>query len=156
MREKYLTTNPKQTKKIGANLSKEIIKTFLGDIAVVIALKGELGGGKTTFVQGLAIELGIKEKILSPTFVILKRFKIKNSKLKFNNFYHIDCYRIQKTDELINLGFKEIIKDPKNIVVVEWAENIRKILPNNTFWIQFSFIDKNTRQIIFNYQSLKR
>ena len=105
----------------------------------VIGLEGELGGGKTTFIQGLAKGLGVKEKILSPTFVIMK---------KFNNFYHIDCYRTQESKELLNLGFKEIISNPENIVAVEWADKIKKIMPKNTIWIKFKFIDEKIRRIV--------
>lgn len=182
MKQKYLTKNSTQTQKLGKNLAKEIYpvksrragvsplaRLFnrvkkTGKTALVIGLIGELGGGKTTFLQGFAKGLGIKEKILSPTFVILKRFKItklktqnskrkataQNSKLnEFENFYHIDCYRIKKPKELLDLGFKKIISDPKNIVAIEWAEKIKKILPKNTLKIKFEFIDKKTRKISF-------
>ena len=162
MRKKYLTISPPETKKLGEKLAKEILKGGFRKNAVVIGLEGELGGGKTTFIQGLAKGLGIKEKILSPTFVILKKFKItkiKNQKLKIKNtnqnlkilryktLYHIDCYRIKKPKELLDLGFKEIISNPKNIVTIEWAERVREILPKKIILIKFKFIDKNKRKI---------
>lgn len=140
-----ITKNPSQTKKAGEVLAKEILKIKPGKKALVLGLEGDLGGGKTTFLQGLAKGLGIKEKILSPTFVILKKFKIKNS--KFETFYHIDCYRIEEVKEILDLGFKEIVVDPKNIVAIEWADSIRKIIPKETIWFKFIFITKNTRQI---------
>lgn len=136
------------------NQIQEIAKIFIKDIlqkaiknkrALVIGLEGNLGAGKTTFVQSLAKELGIKEKILSPTFVIIKRFKIKD--LRFKDFYHLDCYRINKSEEILDLGFKEIVSEPKNIVVIEWANKIKKILPQDTIWLKFSFIDEKTRKI---------
>lgn len=139
MKRIIITKSDKETKKLGRRLAKKIIKRKPLKKAFVIGLEGDLGGGKTTFLQGFAKGLGIKQKITSPTFVIIKRF---------TNFYHIDCYRIKKPKELLNLGFKKIISDPKNIVVIEWADRIRKIMPQNTTWIKFSFIDKNKREIM--------
>jgi tRNA threonylcarbamoyladenosine biosynthesis protein TsaE len=107
--------------------------------ATILGLKGNLGGGKTTFLQGFARGLGIKEKILSPTFVIMK---------KFGNFYHIDCYRINKPEEILELGWEEIINNPKNIVAIEWPEKVKKLLPKGTRIIKFKLIDENTRQIV--------
>jgi len=144
VRKKYLTNNPSQTKKIGEILAKEVIKTKPSKRALVIGLEGDLGGGKTTFLQGFSKGLGIKQKITSPTFVIMRRYKIQN-------FYHIDCYRIEKPKEILDLGFKEIISNPQNIVAVEWVDRIRKIMPKNTIWIKFDFVNKNTRQISIKY-----
>lgn len=135
---KYITNNSSQTKKIGECLAKRILnKKRRGRKAQVLALQGELGGGKTTFLQGFARGLGIKEKVLSPTFVILKKFKISNE--NFNFFYHIDCYRIKKPKEILSLGFKKITSDPQNIVAVEWADHIQKVLPPKTILITFEF-----------------
>ena len=133
------TTSPIQTKKMGEILAKEILRAQHSKRARIIGLVGDLGGGKTTFLQGFARGLGIKEKITSPTFVIMKRFR---------NFYHIDCYRIKKPKELLDLGFKKIISDPQNIVAIEWADRIKKILPRGTIWINFEFIDSKTRKIV--------
>jgi tRNA threonylcarbamoyladenosine biosynthesis protein TsaE len=173
--EKYLTNNPYQTKKLGEILAKEILKTkprsreislrgrlkktapkeylrYPTGQAFIIGLEGDLGGGKTTFLQGFAKGLGIKEKILSPTFIIMKKFPIRvdscSNSCKFANFYHIDCYRIKKPKEILDLGFKEIISNPKNIVAVEWADRIRKIMPQNTIWAIFNFMNKNKRKIV--------
>jgi len=137
---KYITKNYKATQKIGEVFAKEILKLPKGKSAIVLGLKGNLGAGKTTFLQGFAKGLDVKEKILSPTFVILKRFK---------NFYHIDCYRLKNHKEVLELDFKKIISNPKNIVAIEWPEKIKKILPQNTIFIDFKFIDKNKREINF-------
>jgi len=145
MRVKYLTTTPRQTKKLGEILAKEVLKTKLKKRALIIGLEGDLGGGKTTFLQGFAKGLGIKEKILSPTFIILRKFLISKSQLL--NFFHIDCYRISKPKEILDLGFEGIISNSKNIVTIEWAERIQKILPRETIIIKFEFIDQKTRKI---------
>lgn len=141
------STSPNQTKKLGERLAKKFLTANPKKTAIVFGLEGNLGTGKTTFLQGFAMGLGIKEKILSPTFVILKRFKIKD--LRFKNFYHIDCYRIQKSKELLDLGFKKIISNPQNIIAIEWADRIRKILPKTTLMLKFKFLDKNKRLISF-------
>lgn len=140
MKKENITSGPIQTKKLGEKFAKEILEKKPKKTAFVVGLEGELGGGKTTFLQGFAKGLGIKEKILSPTFVIMK---------KFNNFYHIDCYRIEKPKELLDLGFKKITSNPKNIIVIEWADRIRKIMPKHTLWIKFDFINEKRRRITF-------
>lgn len=149
MDKKYTTKSYQQTQKLGEKLAEEIIKNGSQETAVVLGLRGNLGGGKTTFLQGLAKGLGAKEKILSPTFVIYKKFQIQSSNIKFTDFYHFDCYRINKAEEILELDFKKIISDPRNIVAVEWPEKIKKILPKNAILLSFKFIGKNKREISF-------
>ena len=142
-----LTKSARQTKKLGEVLAKKI-RCKGNKKALVFGLVGDLGGGKTTFLQGFARGLGIKRKILSPTFVIMKRYQLTDYPIeKLSNFYHFDCYRIRKPKEILDLGFKKIISGPKNIIASEWAERIKKILPQNTIWINFEFVDKNKRKI---------
>lgn len=139
MKREYLTTSPLQTKKLGQTLAKNLLKKSSSKRTLVFGLVGDLGGGKTTFLQGFVKGLGIKQRILSPTFIIIRRIK---------NFYHVDCYRIQKPKELLSLGFQEIINKPGNVVAVEWADKVKSILPKNTIWLSFSFVDKNKRKIV--------
>lgn len=146
MRLNEETQTSSQTKMIGKGLGSEISQSTPKEGAIVFGLRGELGGGKTTFVQGFASGLGIKEKILSPTFIIIRNFKLKNS--NFFNFYHIDAYRLRSSKELLDLDFKNIINNPRNIVIIEWADKIRKILPKTTVWINFKFINESKRKII--------
>jgi len=145
MREKYLTTSPDQTKKLGEILAKEVLKTEAKKTAFVFGLEGDLGGGKTVFLQGFAKGLGIRQKILSPTFIIMRKFQIPNP--KFQTFSHIDCYRISKPKEVLDLGFKEIISNPKNIVAIEWSDRIRKIIPEDSLIIKFELVNKKKRKI---------
>ena len=77
----------------------------------------------------------------------MKKYKIQDTKYKIQNLYHIDCYRIQKPKEILDLGFKEIISNPQNIVAIEWADRIKKILPKNTFILKFDFISQGKRKI---------
>ena len=163
--QSFISASSGQTKKIAADLAKKIVKEGKSALrlrsgqAVVLALQGDLGAGKTTFTQGLAKALGVKERVLSPTFVLLKKFKVQSEKLKvavkssklnrFQYFYHFDCYRIQKPEEILSLGWQEIVKNPKNIVAIEWPEKIKKLLPKNTIWLKFEYKDKNKRSIKF-------
>ena len=143
-----VTKSSKETKKAGMVLGQALKREPLSNKAFIVALKGDLGSGKTTFIQGLARGLKIKENILSPTFVIQKNFSLvlKN----YKNFYHIDAYRLKNPDELLELGFKELIRNPENLIVIEWADKIKKILPRNIFKIEFINLGKNKRKIISN------
>jgi tRNA threonylcarbamoyladenosine biosynthesis protein TsaE len=134
---------------LGKASAKEILEKGLNKTAVVLALQGNLGGGKTTFLQGFAEELNIKDKILSPTFVILKHFGIADK--IFSDFYHIDCYRVKNEKDLLELNFKKIISDPKNIVAIEWSERIKNKLPKSIVIIKFEFIGENKRRIVVSF-----
>lgn len=133
----FITENSKQTKQLGEMLALELRG------GEVICLEGELGAGKTTFTQGLLKGLKIKGPYTSPTFLIMKEYKKKDK-----NIYHIDAYRINEAD-LVNLGWKELIADNKNIFIIEWAERVAKILPKNAVKIKFKWLDENKRQITF-------
>jgi len=140
-----------KTKKTAKELAEKILEDKKKrNSAFVLALEGDLGGGKTTFLQGFAKGLGVKEKVTSPTFNIFRKYRIKKpGKANLAYFYHFDCYRIKKTKEISGLGFKEIIQNPENIVAIEWAGRIKKILPKNARWINFDFVDKDKRAIDF-------
>lgn len=143
MVKSYTTKSPSQTRKLGEELARDILKKKTSK-AVVIGLLGELGSGKTTFLQGFARRLGVRERVLSPTFVLMRKFKVQKS---FNHFYHIDCYRLQKPKEILDIGFKEIISNSKNIAAIEWAEKIKRVLPPETIVLKFEFVDENKRKI---------
>ncbi len=118
--------------------------------AVVIALRGDLGSGKTTFTKAFAEAFGIPPAdIISPTFVIEKRFPIKNH-ARFKTLIHIDAYRLEKAGEIEKLGWGKTIGDASNLLLIEWPENIGAALPDDSTEIDFTFIDENTREINFN------
>ena len=154
----YISKSTSQTRAIGAVLAKKIFKiNGKNKKAFVLALEGDLGGGKTTFLQGFARGLKVKEKILSPTFVIFKRFQIpqgktgknpkKQPKQGFKFLCHLDCYRIKNAKEILDVGFKRTITDPNNIVAIEWADRISKFVPPDSSTLRFYFIDNHTRRI---------
>ena len=147
MKKSIQSYSLKTTQRIAKELGITILHSPKGEGAFVLALKGELGAGKTSFVQGLAKGLGIKEKVLSPTFLIVKRFHVSRS--RFQAFYHIDCYRLKNPKELLDLEWKKIIQNPHNIVAVEWAGRVKSIIPKDALWISFSQGDElTTREIM--------
>lgn len=135
----FITNNFEETQKLGKDFAKILEK---GD---VVALYGDLGSGKTTFVQGLAKGLGIKQRIISPTFVIVRSYKSE-----VISFYHIDLYRAESERDIEGLGIEEIINNKNNIVVIEWAEKLRNYLPKKRIDINFSYKDENKRNINFS------
>lgn len=138
--QKYLTKSDEETKRLAAKIAKE-------HKGKIFALTGELGAGKTTFVQGFAKGLGIKEKIISPTFVLIREHKIPKSKYIL---YHVDLYRLENIDDLRKLGLEEILSNPNNIVLIEWAEKVISILPKDTVKISLDIVNPNTRKITIN------
>ena len=145
MNKKIITKRAEGTKKLAAEFAAQILRQNPGKGALILALYGDLGAGKTTFVQGFAEGLGIHETVLSPTFIMMKRFKIYD--LRFKNFYHIDCYRLENPEEILDLGFKEIISNPENIVAIEWPEKISEIMLKNIISIKFKHLKENKREI---------
>ena len=138
MKKSIIVSNsPRATKALGSKIAKSILRLPIGKHAVVLSLEGELGSGKTTFSQGFAKGLGVSARVSSPTFVIVKPYKVRDTKYKL--FYHIDCYRIHKPKELLDLGWRGMVADPKAIVLVEWGNRVRKVLPKHTIHISFSY-----------------
>lgn len=146
------TESADETKKVAKLLAGDILKSHLKTVkGLVLAFSGDLGSGKTTFIQGFLKGLGVKNKVTSPTFVIMKHYSARgdiSSKARYKRAYHIDCYRLRKPAELNNLGFKELLNKPKSIFLIEWAEKIKRILPKDTVWLEFRHGKKeNEREI---------
>ncbi|MFA6404614.1 MAG: tRNA (adenosine(37)-N6)-threonylcarbamoyltransferase complex ATPase subunit type 1 TsaE [Candidatus Paceibacterota bacterium] len=120
--------------------------------AVIIGLLGHLGSGKTTFTQAIAKELGIEDHVTSPTFVIMKTYETKNK--RFPRLVHIDAYRLEFGRELEVLDFEEVVSNPNNLVLIEWADNVKEILPVNVRFIEFEAIGENERSIKFISNSI--
>lgn len=110
------------TQSFGARFSKGLASP------AILALTGDLGAGKTTFVQGLGLGLGIQEPIQSPTYVILNAYN--------DLLFHFDLYRLTLQD-FVNLGFEEYFQ--KGICAIEWPERITQLLPPHTISIHFSY-----------------
>ena len=114
----------------------------------VVGLIGDLGAGKTTFVQQIGEYLGIKTPIVSPTYMLLKTYKI-DSFQDFNALLHLDMYRINTWDEVESLGLPELWSDKKNLIIVEWADRIKDHLPENAQYINFEHVNENTRTVTY-------
>jgi tRNA threonylcarbamoyladenosine biosynthesis protein TsaE len=163
--QKIITNSFSETQKLGEDFAKNLKER------AVICLHGDLGSGKTTFTQGFAKGLEIKNKIISPTFIIIRTYVIPDlpvlseaegirnpednkldSRFRGNDkrmFYHIDLYRIENEKDVEGLGILEIINDPENIVIIEWSEKIEHLLPSRRINVVFNYIDEDKRKIIF-------
>lgn len=110
-----------------------------------LALTGDLGSGKTTFTQGLAEGLGIEGRIISPTFILMRKYLAPKL-----NFYHIDFYRLENglENEVKNLGIDDTWGKENNIVAIEWAEKIKDTLPAGTIWVRFENLGEEKRKIL--------
>jgi len=131
---KKLLSSHEQTRDFARSLVEKI-KEKPSDKAVVVALEGDLGSGKTKFTQLFAEALGAGQRVTSPTFLIMKKYELPEGKWK--NIFHVDAYRIKK-EELAALGFKKITENPENIVVVEWADRVKNLVPQDALWLRFS------------------
>ena len=133
----FISNDPNKTELAGRLLG-EIIRNKAKKMPrpLVVAIVGELGSGKTTFIKGLFKGVGIKGRIFSPTFVIYRRFSIKNKVKSFKNIFHIDAYRLKKKEATID-ELSRILADPQNILIIEWADKIKQIIPPNAFWLVF-------------------
>ncbi len=137
MKTKIITTDSlRETQDFARDFAKNLKG---GD---VLCLYGNLGSGKTSFVQGLAKGLGITRRIISPTFIIARRYEMGDL-----NLYHIDLYRTQTLQDLRSIGMDEILEDDKNIVAIEWAEKLLDLIPKKRVDLKFEYIDENTRKI---------
>lgn len=137
----HLTNSAKQTEKIGERLAQQLPSRIL-------ALIGQLGSGKTTFVKGFAKGLGVKKRIISPSFVLIRPYSI--NKKSYTHLFHIDLYRLESLFDIRGLGLEEIWNNPYNIIVIEWAEKIKKILPMKRTEINFEYLGKMKRKIEVN------
>ena len=135
------TQSPQQTQalgeKIGLDLKKGKIKQR------TLCFFGDLGAGKTTFIQGLAKGWGVKRRITSPTFVFVKKYS--------PGFNHVDLYRIEKEEEAEGLGLEEMFADSQAVTMIEWAEKIKNLLPKERIDFYFDYISDKKRKITINY-----
>ncbi len=143
-----LAKNIKETSEIAKKFLDKILKNKkVQKGALVVCLSGNLGAGKTAFTQSVAKHLGIKEKVSSPTFVIMKKYAIKSKKSKTHDFlFHFDMYRLKDEQELLNLKWEEIIANPKHLIIIEWPENVKKVIPKGAQLITIS-MDENGHRI---------
>jgi tRNA threonylcarbamoyladenosine biosynthesis protein TsaE len=133
----FVSHSPEETIKFAKTLSKKLKS---GD---VLALIGDLGSGKTTFIKGIAMGFGLKDgdEVKSPTFALMHTYPTKIP------IYHFDLYRLEKPKELLSIGFDEFLSDPNAISCVEWADKFEDFLPNSVIRISFKILNNKSRQI---------
>ncbi len=161
---KYTSNSLEETQKMARDFVSNIKENNTG--ATVVGLYGDLGAGKTSFTQGVSKALGVGDNVVSPTFVIMKVYELDSefprSHLgsmhlslgetsgktlgKFQHLIHIDAYRIEKSEEFLHLGWKDIISDPKNLILIEWPERVVDIMPEH-IKIYFEHLSENSRKI---------
>ena len=122
------TATPEETRELGGSVAK-ILRP--GDL---VSLTGDLGAGKTTFVQGAAAGLGATEPILSPTFMLVREYRGSLP------IYHLDVYRLERIQDVMDLGFEEMV-DRQGVVFVEWGDAIEAMLPPDHIQIELTIPD---------------
>ena len=147
----YTSKSPKETELIAFSIVKEHVLDRVHGESLMIALEGELGAGKTTFVKGFARAMGVKQKITSPTFVIMKVYELKLKNPIFQRIYHVDTYRLKDYTELLPLGIKEIMNDPANLVLIEWSDRVSEILPKKFLKIHLDHVKEKERNITISF-----
>jgi len=146
-----VTHAPNETEKLAAY----IVAYLKGDgseergTSTIVALQGNLGAGKTVFVKGAAEYLGVPDTITSPTFVIVKLYAIpEGTAAPWKKLVHIDAYRLESEDELNSIDWKNLASDPKNLIIIEWPEQVGLGVPERALWLEFETVDENTRKIL--------
>lgn len=139
-----ITALAQETAEIGKRYGHLLMRRKGRPGPVILCLYGDLGSGKTTFTQGFAQGLGITTRLLSPTFIIVRRYEIPSTE-KF--LYHIDLYRLKNADEMEELGLTEIFTDPTAVVVIEWADRLGDTMPGRREDIHFEVLGSGTHKI---------
>ncbi len=150
---KKISKSVKETSKIAKIFIEEVLKNSKTDQgAFVVGLVGNLGAGKTAFAQAVAKHLGVKNKVSSPTFVIMKKYPLKKNQKnkKYDFLFHLDAYRLKNEQELLYLGWQEILDNEKHLVFIEWPENVSKVMPKNIKYIHIS--DQKDGQKVFKFK----
>jgi tRNA threonylcarbamoyladenosine biosynthesis protein TsaE len=131
----YLSPSPEQTRCLGVRLGA-LLQT--GD---VVCLQGELGAGKTTFVQGLAQGWGSLDAVSSPTFVIVNLYRRADG----TQLFHFDTYRLDSAPEAEELDLDAMLQ--QGVLIIEWPERMANVLPAERLWVRLEYVDENQRQL---------
>ena len=131
-----ITNSPEETKKIGKEVGK------LARPGDLLAFYGELGAGKTCFIQGISQQLEVKDYVTSPSFTIINEYQGKIP------IYHFDLFRLNSAEEILELGYEEYFYG-EGLTVIEWAEKIEQLLPREHLKIDIKFKDRYERIITF-------
>lgn len=144
---KLVSESPEDTRAIAAKLVERLRAAMPRSAATIIALRGELGAGKTTFVQGFAHALGIPDVPKSPTFTLMKRYAVPGTPWAF---WHLDCYRLQGREEAAPLDLHAVFSDPNSIVLIEWPERIGDGIPRDHVEVHMAHAGGDARSIVIS------
>lgn len=139
----YITSSEKETIALGKKLAKDLVG------GQVFGLVGNLGAGKTCFIKGVAEGLKIKSTITSPTFVLMKVYPVKNNKT-IKQLVHVDAYRLKNVKSWAAIGLDEYLQSKDSVVIIEWAEKIKKLLPIDAGFIGLEHLEANKRRILIS------
>ena len=141
----YVSHNAQETGAIARDIATEVMaKMPYAEGAMVLALVGDLGVGKTTFTQSFASALGILENVKSPTFTLMQEYDVPGTGMKL---WHLDAYRLEGRDDLANLDLASVFGENRNIVLVEWPDKARSIFPKEHVTINFTHQGSDKRGI---------
>ncbi|MDP3957471.1 MAG: tRNA (adenosine(37)-N6)-threonylcarbamoyltransferase complex ATPase subunit type 1 TsaE [bacterium] len=141
MKETIITTSAEETRDLGGKLAQGIAPGTL------VCLEGDLGAGKTTFAQGFLEGMGAARPYVSPTYIIMKQHDLPAPTTQgIQRIYHVDAYRVE-TKDLVHLGFAEWRADKEGIVILEWPERVKELIPKGARRITFASKSETVREI---------
>lgn len=138
---RYFTESAEETKKLGEKIASRLRP------GMVLALAGDLGSGKTTFIQGVLRGLGYSRRVLSPSFVLARQYRLSAPRYGITLVNHLDCYRLEKSEQSATVGLADFMTDPGAVTIIEWAERVEKELPPKVIRLYFQGSDGDHREI---------
>lgn len=133
--QKEILASARAARAFGATLTHKRARIF--------AFTGPLGSGKTTVIRGMLRALGVRGRVLSPSFLVFRRYPLRHG--RYEAVYHFDLYRLRFSRELRVLDFRSILKNPHHLILIEWAERARRLIPRGTPWVSLNH-GRNSRE----------
>src|SRR5258706_11545438 len=148
MDQEIISRSAEETISIGAQFAEDHLHS-----GSLVVLRGELGAGKTQFAKGIAKYFGLpEEEISSPTYTLVNEYDISSGGIE--KFFHLDCYRFEKPEELIELGVEEYLYPKHAVTIIEWPERIEGYLPENRIEVMIEILNPNERKIIYRWYTM--
>ncbi len=142
----FISRSPDQTTRLGARLGRYLTG------GQIVALEGNMGAGKTVFAQGVGMGWGATTRLISPTYVLVRRHQRHQDSLML---YHIDLYRLNSVGEVDMLGLDEIMGDTGAVCLIEWPDRHSALLPNEYLWVHLRMLDEYRRSLVFRAHGKK-
>lgn len=135
----YTSVSTENTKQLGRKLASQLKE------GEVLCLYGDLGAGKTTFIQGFIKFFLPQKRVLSPTFIIVRHYRVPSKEV--TNIYHIDLYRMKSERQIQDIGLSQLFGNPDTVVFIEWAEKLGNLMPKKRIDIRFEMLEEQKRRI---------